>query len=382
MVIVSMFMVFEEGNMKSLTFALITSIAAVAQPVPDPPLKARYTSVWMDSTTVLELQEYTKGRPPGRIRTLSQKDRALPDIPIREKATVADRMLPGTMNVPGGAVHYLHTSLVELPSTSKSGKKGMNVDIFRLDDRQWKWEDRPCGRLASSDYFVCHLLSEHCLLGIASTPNTFEKNGQYFPFAVFKRDSSGTFILDHFESGGMKVPLIRKGEWSHPALANFWLQSYALWSRSSTSILCGAGLIWTFSPSGELISQVNLFSKNGQLGPLREAPWVGAVLGSQMNREGRIIISALSREASLHGPSHTSGLVRQTSVEGYESEVRKAVGEICSRWPQVEWWEVNPSQGSKRRLEPPRNIPALVSDFDEYLQFNWTFLPDGNIEMK
>jgi len=357
--------------------ASLMGIVLVAQTAPEPNLKNRHNNIWLCNGDLLLLpNDPDHKESPGVV--ISKKERKILPQPPGPKPRGKGLPFPETINAPEGAIFHINSQL-KIGCRESGTKNMMQVKIYEFNLKYWVWNPKPYATLIADSYFSTFLISKDYLLGIAIDSNTFKKDGKRFPFAIFRRNEDGIFSLDHFEAGGMSVH--SQSRRKYPILDNLWLQADPVWTARKTIITTGSGIFWCFGLNGKLEHTFKLFDGINDIYLQRSAPWAGTLLGCQPDREGELIVSCLSEEAAVTGKSLAIGPAFNGLLPDAERFWTRTLDSICSRWPRVEWYKVDPAKGTKKAIPPPLNIPRLVTDTEEYMRFNWTLTLDGNIRM-
>ena len=355
----------------------VIGIVSVAQTAPEPNLKSRHNNIWLNDGRLLSLPNDPEHKEsPGIV--ISKNGRKILPHPPGPKPRGKVLPFPETINAPEGTIFHIDSQM-ESECRESGIKNIMVVKIYEFNLNSWVWNPKPYAILRADSYFSTFMISKDFLLGIATDSNTFKKNGKRFPFAIFKRNDVGVFSLDHLDGGGM--PISSQAQGIYPIFNNLWLQADPIWTTQKTVITSGSGIFWCFGLNAKLENTFKLFDGMNENYLQRSTPWAGTLLGCQPDRDGELIVSCLSEEAAITGKNLATGPAMNGLLPDAERAWTRTLDSICSRWPRVEWYKVNPVKGTKTAIPSPVNIPRLVTDTEEYMRFNWTLTFDRNIRM-
>jgi hypothetical protein len=272
--------------------------------------------------------------------------------------------------------------MVESGDPRQAPRKDFKIEVYGFDLSNWKWSEKPIGQLQSSVYFSPTVLSQDYLLGIAPSAKTFNADGRYHPFAVFRRDAQGTYRLDHLEDAGLGKPAINPdGTWAYPFMASLWLQSNPVWIRDLSVLMTGGGVFWSFGPKGHFHGMAKVYDGMKDAFLQRTLPWNGALVDYQPNSFGELVVSCLDPGAALQGsammPRPQEAKDVDSAIEGQD----RSLNRILSKWHGIQWFKVKVPSGEKTRIPSPKNLPEIVGNAEDLMSFNWTFQSDGNIRM-
>jgi hypothetical protein len=273
--------------------------------------------------------------------------------------------------------------MVEPCDPSRAPRKDFKIEVYQFDQTKWMWTERPIGQLQSSAFFVPTVLSRDYLLGIAPSSTTFKgEDDRYYPFAIFKRDVKGTYLLDHYEDAGMGTPAIRSnGTWAYPFMASLWLQSNPIWIRDLSVIGSGEGLFWSFGPEGQFRGMAKIYEGLDDAFLRVSLPWNGALVDYQPNASGELVVSCLDSEAAVNGSALMAASKQAKDMDSAIEAKNRCLDRVLSKWHLVQWYKVQLPSGAKTRIPCPAGMPPIVANAQDYLSFNWAFQPNGIIKM-
>ena len=282
------------------------------------------------------------------------------------------------INAPKGEIFNIKTSFID--SVDRNGNKRMRIEVNKFNQKTWQWELKPHGVLVHDQYFRTFMISEQYLLGIASKPGTFQVQSKNYLFAVFKLNDKGQYLYDHYENDGFAADtLVKDGKWRYKVLNSLWLNSEPVWTNDSTLITSGCGIYWSFDHQGKFIKLLKLYDEYSNNYLEENNPWHGMQLGYQPNAFGQIIVSCLSVEAASLWQTLEGQYKQPVDVKAYDAMISSKINYICNKFPNIQWFTLDPKSGTKARITAPVNVPTRVNRFEDYMDFNWIFNPDGNL---
>jgi hypothetical protein len=343
--------------------------------------KPQDKNVWLDPGKLLFVPGNSdQALAPGVLRIhRPATERRLPPPPRKERWPYETSA--GVQAV-GGEIVYLHESILLPPDGDPKGKKDLKLELFRFDEAAWKWETEPYGTLVWPKGFKAVLLSKDRILAIAMKPDSFVKDGKGYPFAVFRRGQTGTFSVDSHLEGGLDKPAIQgTSTWNYQALAKLWMDARVAFCGDQVVLGNGAGMFWVFTSKGSLRRTVRLYDAVTDEALQKGDLWNEAVLGMQPRPDGDLLVSAHA-EGTL---DHVYRLLAEsrTAQSGPEYQERRKKALDLAMWanPRVDWFVLDLDTGKASLCPPPLGFPSLLKTTQAIHDFNWTFKPDGNLQL-
>jgi hypothetical protein len=259
----------------------------------------------------------------------------------------------------------------------------LRISVFRFNEPSWTWEKEPSATLVWSKGMTPYLLQEDLLLGVATSPKSFEKDGKGQLFLTFKKGEDGVFRADSYPSTGLDKPVFKgDGSWQYPTLSNLWLSGKTARSSRYFVLASGAGTCWIFDvEKGSLVSLVQLYPSVTEEKMIAGEVWNGALLGIQPKSDGDFLTSALDEYALTQGYLMDQRAGRPfygTPQERY-AKLQGTLDAIMRMNPRVDWNLLD--QETKRFVPevPPRGLPRFIHGAAELQSFDWAVKPDGNL---
>lgn len=244
-------------------------------------------------------------------------------------------------------------------------------DAKQWTKEAWAWKQIPEGRV----YRILAVKGDTYLL---ISGKTFVLDGKTSPFALAKRDASGELHLSRLLDLGLKFPWFTRDDgtgvrfaqtpgWQYnPKLGRLIFGIAANFARTPDAILLpemATGWMWVLPTNTENpnLTCVRLFQlfKDEMLVNSWNTEW--AVLGIQPRPNGHFLIASRSMEAVLHSREEEQHLKPITSPKG-ESQDAQQAREVAQdrevlRFPKVEWWDLDPENGSIKSEPTPPGAP-------------------------
>lgn len=347
------------------------------------PLKFPWSSnAWLESGHLLTIPEGgSQRRTPCQLERTGAVPERLPLPPAGAKNA--------RISAPQGHILCLSDRNVEEPDPKGQPVRRVLHGLYRYDQETRTWETEPLGTLSWPHLLKLIPLSDRVLLAVAMRSNDFMEHGRRYPFAIFKRTPSKTFQLDHVLDAGFSRPALNEqGVWTYPVLSTLWVTAHAYACGDHTVVASPHGLFWVFDAKGRLRRHHTLFPCLDENTLRKGHLWPGAVLRCQPTRDGDLLISALSLDAVTQAtqevreedPVRFNGPT-QASRDHFEKRERQAFARILGNGPVVDWFTLDPQQGTLSPIAPPKGLPGVIHSRQAFDQFNWVFKPDGNLHM-
>ena len=369
-------------NMRKIIISCSICGTLLGQPSVEPPVKGQDNNAWTeDGNLVFTPLIRRHPKSPAVLVYSSGTERRLPDPPPMNAIAGTKLIPPYQIETPGGKIYYKNVQSIN--SNDSADTSQMEVKIFHFDENSWKWDSAPLGTLMINKFFSTVLLSDDYLLGISTNGKEFQSDNRYYPFAVFKRNGDGQYLIDHYEDGGLKTNAIdQNGNWAYPCFSTLWVYGHPVWTRTATIINAGNGLFWSFGMNGKLNRVINLFGSLSESRLQSDDIWNGCILGCQPSSSGQLVVSCLGGDAASKALAiiRTKNNNPTTANEAIAFNAEK-IDAVVSFWPIVNWYTINPETGLINRFTSPAKIPNLITNYQDYMDYNWTFNMDGAIQM-
>lgn len=256
-------------------------------------------------------------------------------------------------------------------------------ELFRFEEAKSKWALYATFRHQGGPIKLFPLKGD-LFLGMSIHPDTFTNTFGSFPFGVLVRREDGVLKIKECLDTGLEKPFFSKlKKRNYPSLMLYFMQGE--YANSGDFLIIGSkiGLFWIFDQNtGRLKRTVSLFpSIDGKA--IEKGTIARGVLGFQARPDGEVLIAARQEDFFLRA------LIDFPVPEGTApdtSGVHHGLGQLdrwteftCRIWPVIDWWTLDPLTGKVRSEYPPAGVTARLSTTASLMDFNWRFMPDGNL---
>lgn len=301
------------------------------------------------------------------------------DIPIPPNPK--HRMAGGSVAWHEGVLHWTWKGATTTP-------EGQGFEEEMVGYSQGKWSTLGVFRHKTG---VCSIfpMGKGRYLAITVNPGLFIKDGNSFPLAILKLDSRKEFYVDETLDLGLDRPFFQGKQRNYPSFILGLISPQVVYNEDHLILGTPQGLFWVFDlEKGRLLRKERLFH-----GITEERLAAGDIfpplLGFQPRPDGRILISARSEDAALLGmkafrPPQGPQRGAIPDREAAEFHVRRQgewEADLSRNFPHIQWWVLDPYQGGITRMDAPLRVPTLIWSREEAQDFNWRFLPDGNLKI-
>jgi hypothetical protein len=341
--------------------------------------------VWRDQDLVIIPRNPTLTAGPAELQAKTGEKRSLPALP-RKASQGKDfgKSYSMGVQVAEGKIYYLHAQILENPpQTPGKIDRKLQIEVFHFDEPTWAWGSKPTGTLTWSAGMTPFLLREDLILGVATSPKSFSKDGRSHLFATFQKSEGGIFSVDSYPGTGLpKSVFTPDSAWRYPSLANLWLAHKTARTPSHFLLAAGSGTCWLFDVrKGSMRSMVQLFGGVNEEKMLSGEIWNGALMGVQPKPDGDFLVSALDEYAITQGwhLDRIDYLPTSASPQERYEGLQRVLGSIIRLNPRVDWYVLDHEEKHFRLEVPPIGLPETIRTVEEFQRFDWVFKPDGNL---
>lgn len=358
--------------------AIHLPMAAQNPPTPRP-------VVWVDSGKILVFDRENKDHPltfetlkAGKIETV--------DIPpaSSQPMIAADFF--------DGSVWAIHRE--RLPQTEKTSSGWQSTLYRRSENLAWE----KVGEFRTESFHLIRILplGSGRFFGISGSPGSGFGDGreEKKPFALLRLGKEGgRFDVERTIDAGLEKPFFQKAksgqgwELHYPALSQAFMNPPVLRYEGGFSIVDGrTGYIWMFDANdGKLKRVFKLFSGVDEKKLVDPRDLSHALLGAQPRPNGHILLASRLEDAVLHAAQHTRRNLGSNLSDDEFKSIQPALEHFMNAnvqlYPQVLWWDVDPSTGEVRPETPPQHFPEMLFSQAQMWAFDWRYKPDGNLLM-
>ncbi len=261
----------------------------------------------------------------------------------------------------------------------EKGRRKSTVVISKCEDG--KWITLAKGVFPGMGPTMIWPLSEGRYLALAIQNPVFEENGKGFPLAILKVNDRNEFYISTRMDLGLEKAFFDKATrqpYYSQLVMSFLSPPFV---RAGNYLVIGTqfGLFFVFDGSnGRLKRTARIYPdlKDEHLTGKDDQSLLPGLLGWAGRDNGEVLISARNQDAVIYGYAGRNG-------ENPVSDAARArlADQINARYPIVEWWNLEPESGRIDHEIPPVNFPDRVYSEKAVKDFNWRFLPNGNLEL-
>lgn len=137
------------------------------------------------------------------------------------------------------------------------------------------------------------------------------------------------------------------------------------------------GIFWYFDDKGKLKKRYQLFDQMKDEDFANIWKFDRAILGCQVSPDHRLFIASRNKEAVFLGQTFYPSVFDQDKkiVEAELIKIREEKNR--NSFPDIEWWEIDPSEASPKRISPPPFAPVDIRTIPTGKSVVFSFRPDG-----
>lgn len=345
------------------------------------PIRSSDHNYWLGPNRVLFVPATMRTIHGPAVLDTQGERRRLPWPPRKEGRSESAMAFSEGIQVASGNIYYIHKLVIDHPQEAKKKPlRSLRLELFRFDLQRWRWETDPSGVLEWPKGMKPILLSSDRILGIGTTAGSFEHERMDYPFAIFRSNDSGVFKLDHVLDTGLEKPCFQAdGSWTYPWMSSLWIKVRTASVGEYTFVGTGFGLFWVFDQKGTLRRQMRVFKNLTEENLQKGLLWDEAILGLQPKSDASLLISTLDEDALARGFLLWKQKGEAPSGKEYLPHQKQWVDALLQTVPRIDWYVLDPLQGSVREELPPRGLPDAIRSTSELERFNWSFRSDGNL---
>jgi len=268
---------------------------------------------------------------------------------------------------------------VSMSDPDEKGRRKSTVAISKCENG--KWITLAKGVFPGMGPSMIWPLREGRYLALTIQNPVFEEDGKGFPLAILKVNDRSEFYISTRMDFGLEKTFFDKGT-KQPYYGQLVMSFLSPpFVRAGNYLVIGTqfGLFFVFDGSnGRLKRTARIYPdlKDEHLTGKDDQSLLPGLLGWAGRDNGEVLISARNQDAVIYGYAGRNG-------ENPVSDAARArlADQINARYPIVEWWNLEPESGRIDHEIPPVNFPDRVYSEKAAKDFNWRFLPNGNLEL-
>ncbi len=249
-----------------------------------------------------------------------------------------------------------------------------------------KWDREDIHRLSLAHFGVPHPLSEGRMLVVRSPKADPKRPGTSLPpFEVFRRDAKGVYQFESAPDHGFEDRLLLpSGRPKHPVLGDLAILGRMIALPKGAVYMLPSGLLWCFRPKGSLRGLVRLYAHHDDAYLEQHQPFQG-ILGAQPAPDGTLLICALhggavQRAETLFNARRSLPIPpKAPSIDQILKARNTVLDAVFSKAPVVQWFRLDPEEAKLVEIPTPKGVPEQVRSREDYLAFDWTFNPKGEV---
>jgi hypothetical protein len=226
--------------------------------------------------------------------------------------------------------------------------------------------------------------------------NFVDSDGYSHPLAILsKHPETGKLSVYSVMDFELKLPFFRKArkasrndgsDITYAGLV-FDASNPIVMRAGSFLVLCfpDSGYFWVFDgQTGALKHRKVLYDDVGEeLLSSRYRDLAPAILAAQPRIDGKILISARSRDAVEQAAKSYREMIPPISTDEdfikHSSKIQEAWDLNIHLFPRVDWWVFDPDNGTIHEEVPPHSFPTHIRSLTDLNTYRWRFKPDGNL---
>ncbi len=256
------------------------------------------------------------------------------------------------------------------------------------EGQSWKAEARwahPAGPL--------HLvpLQNGDFLAINDHRQLQDEQKKAYPLAILRPGPSKKLEIKSLHDFGFPQPFFKATRaaapqrgFTYPAFtADFLSPEVHLTEQGLCLVAKGASHLFVLDPlDGKLRKTIPLF-KSVDESWLLTRDLAAGILIAQPRPNGHLLVASRTEDAVLQaGRAYRETLPPIQSDQDYirhRSKIQTLFELNLTKWPLLQWWDVDLETGTVRPEEPPLNFPDRIPNRTAYLTYAWRYKADGNL---